>query len=189
MSAHNSLYLGPILKYGNDQQKKDWVQPFAGGDKIGCFSLSEPGLSHRKPSLKRNNNNNNNDSISGNGSDAGAASTTAVTSPDGGWTLNGTKAWITNGYESEATVVFATTDKSLKHKGISAFVVPKPTQGLSLGKKEDKLGIRGSSTCNLIFEDCHIPKENMLGKPGYGFKIAMSILGNYDMSNKFIIIV
>ncbi|XP_046645911.1 short-chain specific acyl-CoA dehydrogenase, mitochondrial-like [Daphnia pulicaria] len=154
MSAHNSLYLGPLLKYGNDQQKKDWVQPFAGGDKIGCFSLSEPG----------------------NGSDAGAASTTAVTSADGGWTLNGTKAWITNGYESEATVVFATTDKSLKHKGISAFVVPKPTPGLSLGKKEDKLGIRASSTCNLIFEDCHIPKDNLLGKPGLGFKIAMSIL-------------
>ena len=113
----------------------------------------------------------------GNGSDAGAASTTAVKS-SGGWKLNGTKAWITNGYESEATVVFATTDKSLKHKGISAFVVPKPTQGLSLGKKEDKLGIRGSSTCNLIFEDCEIPEENLLGKPGYGFKIAMSILGN-----------
>jgi butyryl-CoA dehydrogenase len=92
--------------------------------------------------------------------------------------LNGTKAWITNGYESEATVVFATTDKSLKHKGISAFVVPKPTPGLSLGKKEDKLGIRASSTCNLIFEDCHIPKDNLLGKPGLGFKIAMSILGN-----------
>ncbi|KAI9559006.1 hypothetical protein GHT06_015795 [Daphnia sinensis] len=154
MSAHNSLYLGPILKHGNDQQKRDWIQPFVNGDKIGCFALSEPG----------------------NGSDAGAASTTAVASSDGGWKLNGTKAWITNGYESEATVVFATTDKSLKHKGISAFVVPKPTPGLSLGKKEDKLGIRGSSTCNLIFEDCSIPKENMLGKPGYGFKIAMGTL-------------
>lgn len=112
----------------------------------------------------------------GNGSDAGAASTTATPSA-GGWTLNGTKSWITNGYESAATVVFATTDKSLKHKGISAFVVPKPTAGLSLGKKEDKLGIRGSSTCNLIFEDCQIPQENLLGNTGYGFKIAMSILG------------
>jgi butyryl-CoA dehydrogenase len=91
--------------------------------------------------------------------------------------LNGTKSWITNGYESEATVVFATTDKSLKHKGISAFIVPKPTAGLSLGKKEDKLGIRGSSTCNLIFEDCIISEENLLGKPGYGFKIAMTTLG------------
>ncbi|KZS14477.1 short-chain specific acyl-CoA dehydrogenase, mitochondrial [Daphnia magna] len=154
MSVNNSLYIGPLMKYGNDQQKRDWIQPFVNGDKVGCFALSEPG----------------------NGSDAGAASTTAVASSDGGWKLNGTKAWITNGYESEATVVFATTDKSLKHKGISAFVVPKPTPGLSLGKKEDKLGIRGSSTCNLIFEDCSIPKENMLGKPGYGFKIAMSTL-------------
>ena len=111
----------------------------------------------------------------GNGSDAGAASTTAK---DGGdhWLLNGTKAWITNGYESTATVVFATTDKFKKHKGISAFIVPKPTQGLSLGKKEDKLGIRGSSTCNLIFDDCKVPKENLLGNLGDGFKIAMQTL-------------
>lgn len=132
----------------------------------------------------------------GNGSDAGAASTNAK---DGGdhWILNGTKSWyvrfgksfrrgsffypdvfglrITNGYESEAAVVFATTDKSLKHKGISAFIVPKPTAGLSLGKKEDKLGIKASSTCNLIFDDCKIPKENLLGKIGDGFKIAMVI--------------
>ena len=109
-----------------------------------------------------------------------------MTSGDG-WKINGTKAWITNGYESEATVVFATTDKALKHKGISAFVVPKPTAGLALGKKEDKLGIRGSSTCNLIFEDCLIPKENLLGQPGYGFKIAMSILGilNFPKTTMF----
>ncbi len=86
------------------------------------------------------------------------------------------KLRITNGYESEAVVVFATTDKSLKHKGISAFVLPKPIQGLSLGKKEDKLGIKASSTCNLIFDDCKIPKENLLGKPGEGFKIAMTTL-------------
>jgi butyryl-CoA dehydrogenase len=111
------------------------------------------------------------------------------------WLLNGTKSWITNGYESEATVVFATTDKSKKHRGISAFLVPKPfdgrsviiifklllilifPRGLSLGKKEDKLGIRASSTCNLVFEDCKIPKENLLGEPGMGFKIAMMTLG------------
>ena len=112
----------------------------------------------------------------GNGSDAGAASTTA-TSTSTGWKLNGTKAWITNGYESEATVVLATSDKSKKHKGISAFVVPKPTNGLSLGKKEDKLGIRGSSTCNIIFEDCEISGDNLLGEPGIGFKVAMTTLG------------
>lgn len=90
--------------------------------------------------------------------------------------MNGTKAWITNGYEADAAVVLATTDKSLKHKGISAFIVPKGVPGFTLGKKEDKLGIRGSSTCYLIFEDCEIPKENMLGKPGVGFKIAMKAL-------------
>jgi len=152
-SAHNSLYLGPIAKFGTVEQKANFIKPFSTGVKIGCFALSEPG----------------------NGSDAGAASTTARL--DGNeWVLNGTKAWITNGYEAEATVVFATTEKALKHKGISAFIIPKPYKGLSLGKKEDKLGIRGSSTCNIILEDCRIPKENILGKPGEGFKIAMSTL-------------
>lgn len=153
MSAHNTLYMGPVLHWGNDKQKKEYVTPFCTGENIGCFALSEPG----------------------NGSDAGAASTTAKNSGDK-WVLNGTKCWITNGYESKASVVFATTDKSLKHKGISAFIVPKPIKGLELGKKEDKLGIRGSSTCSLIFEDCEIPKENILGEPGLGFKIAMITL-------------
>lgn len=153
MSAHNSLYIGPIQMAGSEKQKQDWITPFSSGERVGCFALSEPG----------------------NGSDAGAASTTAKESGSN-YILNGTKAWITNGIESEASVVFATTDKAKKHKGISAFVVPKPTEGLSLGKKEDKLGIRGSSTCNLIFEDCRIPAENMLGEPGSGFKIAMMTL-------------
>lgn len=153
MSVNNSLYLGPILKFGTEAQKQSAITPFTKGDKVGCFALSEPG----------------------NGSDAGAASTMAKDMGDH-WILNGTKAWITNGYESEQTVVFATTDKSLKHRGISAFIVPKPTEGLSLGKKEDKLGIKGSSTCNLIFDDCKVPKENLLGKLGEGFKIAMSTL-------------
>lgn len=153
MSVNNSLYLGPLLKYGTDAQKEKFVAPYTKGDKIGCFGLSEPG----------------------NGSDAGAASTQAK---DGGdhWVLNGTKSWITNGYEASTAIVFATTDKSLKHKGISAFIVPKDTPGFSLGKKEDKLGIRGSSTCNLIFEDCKIPKDYLLGKTGEGFKIAMQTL-------------
>ncbi|XP_046682339.1 short-chain specific acyl-CoA dehydrogenase, mitochondrial isoform X1 [Homalodisca vitripennis] len=153
MSVNNSLYLGPILKFGNQKQKENFITPFANGVKIGCFALSEPG----------------------NGSDAGAASTMAV-AKGSDYILNGTKAWITNGYESEATVVFATTDKAKKHKGISAFIVPKPTTGLTLGKKEDKMGIRGSSTCSLIFEDCQVPSENLLGEPGLGFKIAMMTL-------------
>lgn len=153
MSAHNTLYLGPICSFGDAEQKREYAEPYTTGEKIGCFALSEPG----------------------NGSDAGAASTTANLKGDK-WVLNGTKAWITNAYESGAAVVFATTDKSLKHKGISAFIVPKNIDGFSLGKKEDKLGIRGSSTCYLIFEDCEIPKENILGEPGYGFKIAMKTL-------------
>uniref|UniRef100_A0A8C7E652 Short-chain specific acyl-CoA dehydrogenase, mitochondrial n=1 Tax=Naja naja TaxID=35670 RepID=A0A8C7E652_NAJNA len=153
MSVNNSLYLGPVLKFGSEEQKQQWIPPFTGGEKVGCFALSEPG----------------------NGSDAGAASTVAQLVGDE-WVLNGTKAWITNAWEASATVVFATTDRALKHKGISAFLVPMPCPGLSLGKKEDKLGIRASSTANLIFEDCRIPKENLLGSQGMGFKIAMQTL-------------
>eukprot|EP00050_Salpingoeca_kvevrii_P018426 m.74137 g.74137 ORF g.74137 m.74137 type:complete len:422 (+) comp8049_c0_seq3:1341-2606(+) len=153
MSVNNSLYCGPVMKNATDAQVEEFLRPYASGEKLGCFALSEPG----------------------NGSDASAASTTARLEGDE-WVLNGTKAWITNGYESDAAVVFATTDKSLKHRGISAFLVPKSAAGFSLGKKEDKLGIRGSSTCNLIFEECRVPKDNLLGKPGEGFKIAMMTL-------------
>merc|ERR550517_774388 len=153
MSAHNSLYMGPLKYFGNEDQKQSMLAPFTDGSKIGGFCLSEPG----------------------NGSDAGAASTVARDEGDH-WVLNGTKAWITNSYQAEGVVVLATTDKSKKHKGISAFIVPKPTPGLSLGKKEDKLGIRASATSNVIFEECRIPKENLLGTPGMGFKIAMMTL-------------
>lgn len=153
VSVNNSLYIGPILKFGNEEQKKQWITPFSTGEKVGCFALSEPG----------------------NGSDAGAASTLAHQEGDE-WVLNGTKAWITNSWDASATVVFATTDKKLKHKGISAFLVPMPHPGLSLGKKEDKLGIRASSTANIILEDCRIPLSNMLGPRGSGFKIAMQTL-------------
>lgn len=153
MSVNNSLYLGPIEQFGSEKQKQDFITPYTTGERVGCFALSEPN----------------------NGSDAGAASTMA-TSKDDKFVLNGTKAWITNGYESGAAVVIATTNKELKHKGISAFIVPKGLQGFSLGKKEDKLGIRGSSTCYLIFEDCEIPQESILGEAGFGFKIAMKTL-------------
>lgn len=174
MSVNNSLYLGPLEQFANEQQKQNYVVPFTNGERVGCFALSEPG----------------------NGSDAGAASTTAtlkgktsgqrksiqilrkknLSLPGDKYILNGTKSWITNGYESEAAVVFATTNRELKHKGISAFIVPKGINGFTLGKKEDKLGIRGSSTCNLIFEDCEIPRENVIGEVGFGFKIAMKSL-------------
>jgi len=160
MSAHNSLYLWPVNEFGTEEQKEKWIKPFVSSEvetdiKIGCFGLSEPG----------------------NGSDAGAASTTATLQGDE-WVINGTKAWITNAYESSASVIFATTDKSLKHKGISAFIIPMKPQpeGFSLGAKEDKLGIRASSTANLIFDNVRIPKENLLGEEGSGFKIAMQTL-------------
>lgn len=154
MSVHNSLYLGPIEKFGSKDQKEKYITPFTNGNKIGCFALSEPG----------------------NGSDAGAASTIAKLNGSN-YIINGTKSWITNAYESDAIILFAATDRSKKHKGISSFIIDKPTEGLSVGKKEDKLGIHGSSTCSLIFEDCNLPKENVLGEPGMGFKIAMMTLG------------
>ncbi|CAG9854317.1 unnamed protein product [Phyllotreta striolata] len=150
MSVNNSLYLGTIHQWGTREQKEKFIVPFTSGERVGSFALSEPG----------------------NGSDAGAASTIAKEEGNH-FALTGTKSWITSGYESEAVVVMATTDKSLKHKGISSFIVPKPIEGLELGKKEDKLGIRASSTCNLIFDNCKVPKENLLGKPGSGFKVAM----------------
>ena len=153
MSVHNSLYLGPIEKFGSKDQKEKYITPFTNGNKIGCFALSEPG----------------------NGSDAGAASTIAKLNGSN-YIINGTKSWITNAYESDAIILFATTDRSKKHKGLSTFIIDKPTEGLSIGKKEDKLGIHGSSTCSLIFEDCILPKENILGEPGMGFKIAMMTL-------------
>jgi butyryl-CoA dehydrogenase len=111
----------------------------------------------------------------GNGSDAGAAATTATDAGDH-WILNGSKAWITNAHDATYGVVFATTDKSLKSRGISAFIVDMKTPGISVGKKEDKLGIRASSTGTVTFEDARIPKSNLLGEAGQGFKIAMSTL-------------
>ena len=172
MSAHNSLYLWPIDKFGTDSQRAMYVEPYAkciiadddddnddvgeGKMNIGCFGLSE----------------------SGNGSDAGAAVTTAVPSEDGSeWIINGTKAWITNAHEASAAVVFATTDRSKGNRGISAFIVPlRDTVGFSLGAKEDKLGIRASSTSNLIFDSVRIPYDHLLGEEGQGFKIAMQTL-------------
>jgi len=153
MSVNNSLFCDPINKFGNADQKERFLVAYAQGRKIGCFALSEPG----------------------NGSDAAAASTKAQRDGDF-YVLNGTKAWITNGYEAEAAIVFATTNLALGNKGISAFIVPMDHPGVSRGKKEDKLGIRASSTCNIILEDCRLSKENMLGQEGEGFKIAMAVL-------------
>jgi butyryl-CoA dehydrogenase len=153
MSAHTSLYCGPVHSFGTQAQKEQYLTDFASGRKIGCFGLSEPG----------------------NGSDAGAASTTVRRDGDA-WILNGSKAWITNAMEADAAIVFATSDASKKHKGISAFIVDRNTPGFTVGKPEDKMGIRGSSTCTLNFENCRIPAENLLGEEGDGFKIAMKTL-------------
>ena len=141
------------MKFGTEAQKAKYLTPFVDGVNIGAFCLSEPG----------------------NGSDAGAASTTAKFD-NGQFILNGTKAWITNAHQASGFVVFATTNRSLKHKGISAFIVPSNAEGLTLGKKEDKLGIRGSSTSDVIMENCAIPEDHLLGKEGLGFKIAMMTL-------------
>eukprot|EP00392_Amoebophrya_sp_AT5.2_P000323 g323.t1 len=159
LSINNSLYCGGLVNFGNDKQKAT-LPEFTYGEKIGCFALSEPG----------------------NGSDAAAASTTAKRDGDH-YVLNGTKQWISNCYEGAATLVFATTDKEMKHKGISCFVLPLPNapdgtgvSGVKLGKKEDKLGIRASTTAQVIMEDAKIPHENLLGQEGQGFKIAMKLL-------------
>lgn len=153
MSANLSLYCAPVLRYGTHEQKEKYLTPIASGEKVGCFMLSEPG----------------------NGSDAGAASTTATDMGDH-FVLNGAKAWITNAYEAKYGLVMATTDKSMKHKGISAFVVDMEQAGVNLGKKEDKLGIKASSTCTVTFEDAVVSKDAMIGKPGEGFKVAMTTL-------------
>ncbi|MCA9507674.1 MAG: acyl-CoA dehydrogenase [Myxococcales bacterium] len=153
MSVNNSLFCDPIYKFGSSRLKEKFLPDYASGKKLGCFALSEPN----------------------NGSDAAAMLTTAQLDGEH-YILNGTKAWITNGYEADAAIVFATVDPSLKHKGVVAILVDMPSPGLSLGKKEHKLGIRASSTCNLIFEDCRVPVSNILGEVGDGFRIAMSVL-------------
>ncbi len=153
MSVNNSLYSDPVLKYGTDEQKEEFLRPFAAGQKLGCFALTEP-MS---------------------GSDAAEMQTTAVARGDD-YVLAGSKNFITNGPQADVVLVFAMTDKPKGHKGISAFLVPTTTKGLTRGKGDDKLGIRASGSCTLFFEDCVIPKRYRLGKEGEGFKIAMSTL-------------
>ncbi|PAA70187.1 hypothetical protein BOX15_Mlig005996g1, partial [Macrostomum lignano] len=154
MSVNNSLYSGPVARWGTDKQKADYLRPYLDGSKVGCFALSEPG----------------------NGSDAGAASTTAKRQGDC-YVLSGAKAWITNAAEAGACVLFATTDRAQRHRGISAFLLPMNAKGVSLGTPESKLGIRGSSTCTIHLDEVALPASDcMLGEPGQGFKIAMATL-------------
>lgn len=153
LSAHTSLACWPIFKFGTEEQKQKYLRPMAQGEKIGAYGLTEPGS----------------------GSDAGAMKTTARLEGEH-YVLNGSKIFITNGGIADIYVVFALTDPSSKHKGTSAFIIEKDFPGFSVGKKEKKLGIRSSPTTEIIFEDCKVPKENLLGQEGEGFKIAMMTL-------------
>ena len=157
VSAHTSLCIDPILTFGTEEQKQKYVVPLAKGEKLGAFGLTEPGA----------------------GTDAQGQQTKAVEDGDE-WVLNGSKCFITNGKEADVYVIFAVTGKVEKRgrmmKEISAFIVEKGTPGFTFGTKENKMGICGSATYELIFTDCRIPKENLLGARGKGFNIAMHTL-------------
>ncbi|SEA70652.1 acyl-CoA dehydrogenase [Thalassobacillus cyri] len=153
LSAHISLASWPIYKFGNEEQKKTFLAQLASGEKLGAYALSEPGA----------------------GSDVASMRTQAKLDGDQ-YVLNGSKVWITNGGVADIYIVFAKTDPDAGSRGISAFIVEKGTPGFTFGKKEKKLGIRSSPTTELIFEDCKVPKENLLGEEGKGFKIAMMTL-------------
>ena len=153
MSVQNSVACGPVYLFGSEYLKETYLKPLAAGKKLGSFALTEPGA----------------------GSDPAGQKTRAVR--DGSnYVINGTKLFITTGKNSDVTVVTAYTDKKKKHHGISAFVVEKGTPGFSVGKEEDKMGLRASDTVELIFEDCRVPEENLLGQEGDGFLIAMASL-------------
>ncbi|HJA63485.1 MAG TPA: acyl-CoA dehydrogenase [Candidatus Intestinimonas stercoravium] len=153
VSAHSSLCCWPISEYGTEEQKQKYLTKLASGEWLGAFGLTEPGA----------------------GTDAAMQKTVAEDKGDH-WVLNGSKIFITNAGFAHVFVVFAMTDKSLGTKGISAFIVEKDFPGFKVGAHEKKMGIRGSSTCELVFEDCIVPKENLLGELNKGFKIAMTTL-------------
>ena len=157
--ASLSLACYPIYSFGTEEQRRRFVVPLARGEKLACFALTEPGA----------------------GSDAGALSATAIRKGDN-YVVDGTKVFITNGAEADIAVVFAITSKSLRHKGIVALVIEKGTPGFSVGKKEKKLGIKASSTAELVFEGCEVSIENRLGDEGDGFKIAMSAVDSSRIS-------
>ena len=153
VSAHCSLCCWPISEYGTDEQKQKYLTPLASGEKIGAFGLTEPSA----------------------GTDAAMQKTTAEDKGDH-WLINGTKIFITNAGVADTFVIFAMTDKALGNKGISAFIVDKDFPGFSIGTHEKKMGIRASSTCELIFDNMIVPKENLLGEVNKGFRIAMATL-------------
>jgi alkylation response protein AidB-like acyl-CoA dehydrogenase len=153
VAAHNSLCTNHIFKFGNESQRKKYVIPLAQGEKLGCWSLTEPSA----------------------GSDAGGTRTAAARK-DGGWVVNGSKTFITNGHYADVCVVMAVTDKDKGAKGISAFIVEKENPGFRPGKKENKLGMRASDTSELVFTDCKISEDSLLGGEGRGFINTLQIL-------------
>ena len=153
VSAHTSLCSWPIYNFGTEEQKQKYLVPLASGEKLGAFGLTEPGA----------------------GTDAAGQKTVAEDKGDH-WLLNGSKCFITNAGPADIYVVFAMTDKEQGNHGISAFIVEKGFPGFSVGKHEKKMGIRGSATAELVFEDCIVPKENLLGELNKGFKVAMATL-------------
>lgn len=153
LSAHVSLCAHPIYQFGTEEQKQKYLVPLAKGELLGAFGLTEPNA----------------------GTDAAGQQTEAILDGDN-WILNGSKVFITNGGQADIYIVIAMTDKSKGTRGISAFIVEKDFPGFSIGKKEHKMGIKASSTTELIFENCIVPKENLIGKVGDGFKIAMQTL-------------
>ena len=153
MSVNNSLVADALYKFGSEVQKQRYLIPLAGGTLLGCFALSEPGA----------------------GSDA-SAQQTLVTREGDVFVLNGTKNFITNALEADLALVFATVDRGLRAKGVCAFLVEKSTPGFTITKVEKKLGLKGTSCCQVVFEDCRVPADNLLGEVGQGFKIAMVTL-------------
>jgi alkylation response protein AidB-like acyl-CoA dehydrogenase len=153
LSAHTSLAGWPVYKFGMEEQKQKYLRPMAEGKKIGAYCLTEPGS----------------------GSDAGGMRTTAVLDGDE-YVINGSKIFITNGGIADIYIVFALTNPEAKTRGVSAFIVESSFPGFQVGKKEDKMGIRSSPTAEIIFDNCRVPKENLLGEEGQGFKIAMQTL-------------
>jgi butyryl-CoA dehydrogenase len=153
LSVQNSLYCDPVYRFGTEEQKQKFLVPFASGEKIGCYALTEPQA----------------------GSNAAALTTKAIRKGDS-YVVNGTKAWITNGGAADAVIAYVNTQPEKGEKGITALVIEKGTPGFSVGKEEKKLGIHGSACTELVFSDCVVPAANRIGNEGEGYKVALSTL-------------